>query len=321
MMRASSLLPPEEHVVLEHGRARDVGVEAVAHRAPPARALDREAQADQRHRAGRRGGQEPRLLVEEEVARDQEGLRPARPPRVDGHDLDVVVALGQLERVRDALVAREGVAAGSSRSWSATTLPPCRNWMRARPRSSRAVPITSMRWPSVLALTTLPSPLGNRKFSTGGALGKILSNISSPVSRAAMRWRSSARALSGSRASTLSKRTRRPRTAARRCSRSASARSWSTRVRVVLLPAACPRRTCAPWPGGPGPPLRPCRTRPRPGAAAPPRSGPPRRGAGPPAGARRGSPASWRPGSRPRRAACPRGRPRWLRPGPARTRT
>ena len=58
------LLPPEEHLVVQHGRAGDVGIEAQLHRAPPADALRAPADPDQRDRAEQSRGQEVRALVE-----------------------------------------------------------------------------------------------------------------------------------------------------------------------------------------------------------------------------------------------------------------
>ena len=79
------LLAAEEHLLGHDRRARDVGVEAALHRAPPARALDRVAEPDQRHRARDRGGQEGLRLVEAQAAVDVVGHARAacrwRPPR------------------------------------------------------------------------------------------------------------------------------------------------------------------------------------------------------------------------------------------------
>ena len=124
--------------------------------------------------------------------------------------------------------------------------------MRARPRSSVAVPTTSMVLTSVLALMTAFAG-GHEEGQHGRLVGEdTCRTSSSPVRRWAMRSRSGPCTFSGSSSSTLSSRTEASAVPAlgHQPLRFRQQRR-SMRTRELLLPAHALDVPGAPWPGGP----------------------------------------------------------------------
>ncbi len=89
------LLPAVVHVVVQHRRPGDVGVEAAAHGAAPSQPLANEEQAQQGDRDSPGGGEEKRALVELEAPFDREGDRAGQPAGVHRGDRDLVQARGE----------------------------------------------------------------------------------------------------------------------------------------------------------------------------------------------------------------------------------